>query len=660
MKILGNLLMIIFGVALCYLVSAIVGSIMQYGTVTIEGLYNTYTMGIFTVAVLGLGIYGLLQLADGKSFFGLGGNKEKKKKQKDKKPDEQFFDSEWLTERELDKKYDGCLFRELYLHEDGVPIRAQLQGNGIHINLKHEIWHTMVVGTTGSGKSAGFIDPTIQILGHTKSKPSLVIMDVKGELFMKHSIMLREQGYNIVSFNLRDPFSSTRWNPMSKPYKSFHRALHLREEVCVHRNENPADLGLRVIAPVYNYEWYEIDKIAFPNKEDLESYIIATQKMLNDSAYEDLNDIAHTLCPVSEGNDKSWEMGARDFVLGIMLAMLEDSAFPELGMTEDRYNFFNLYKICNTKDPDPDKQFGTLQKYLQGRSKLSNAVSLAAPIVNNSPVTARSFFGMIANAVNVFADSGVCFATSADEMDFTHFADKPNALFIKVPDEKETRYPIAQMCIVQLYKTLVEVANHNPPKLTLPRHVYFILDEFANMPKIPRFESIITVGRSRGICLMLVVQSYPQVSIKYGEAAADVIKSNCNIHVYLGTMDQKTKEEFSTRCGQTSVDSKSTSESKNKEDTTKSTSTQKVSRALITPDELGYLKDGEMIVSMFKEKAIKSQFTFAYKADHIYNMTPASEEFRPPRYINEEYVLYDIKERNRKILNKSREDDFDF
>ena len=123
-------------------------------------------------------------------------------------------------------------------------------------------------------------------------------------------------------------------------------------------------------------------------------------------------------------------------------------------------------------------------------------------------------------------------------------------------------------------------------------------------------------------------------------------------------MDQKTKEEFSTRCGQTSVETESTSESKGKNDSTKSTSKQKVSRALITPDELGYLKDGEMIVSMFKEKAIKSQFTFAYKASHIYNMTPAIDEYKPPRYINENHVLYDIKERNKKILRD--DDDFDF
>ena len=653
-KFTSFMLMLLGVLIVSFACGAVLGSLIETGEISAEGALGGSSLGISALLFVGFIIYMLLRMADGKTILGF----EFKKKNKDKKPDKQYFDSEWLTEQELNKKYDGCSFRDLHSHKDGVPIRAELTGNNIKVNLLHQIWHTMVIGTTGSGKSAGFINPTIQILSSTQSKPSLVIMDVKGELYMTHAMKLKQEGYKIVTFDLREPFQSTRWNPMAKPYRSYQRALHLREEVVVHVNENPADCNLQVISPVYNNEWYEIDGIAFPNREQLESYLIATKKALTDSAYEDLNDIALSLCPISEGNDKSWEQGAKDFILGTMLAMLEDSADPRLGMTEDKYNFFNLYKICNTKDPDPDKQFGTLQKYLQGRSKLSNAVSLASPIVNNSPITARSFFGMIANAVNVFADSGVCFATSADEMDFKHFADEPTALFIKVPDEKETRHPIAQLCILQLYKTLVEVANSRKPQLTLPRHVYFVLDEFANMPKIPHFESIVTVGRSRGICLLLVVQSYPQVALKYGDAAADIIKANCNIHVYLGTMDQKTKEEFSTRCGQTSVESESKSETKAKDNNSTSTSKQTVSRALITPDELGYLKEGEMIVSMFKEKALKSVFTFAHKASHIYNLTPATVEYKPPRYIDENAVYYDIKERNRIILTQRNDDDF--
>ncbi len=632
-----------------YGISCIIGSFLETGSITVEGIMGGYSWGIWALIMVAFILYILVQAANGKSMF-----KSSDKKKKDgKKPTEQFFDSEWLTEQELNKKYDGCFFRDLHSHKDGVPIRAQAVGNNVKVNLLHEVWHTMIVGTTGSGKTAGYISPTIQILASTSTKPSLVIMDVKGELYNMHGNKLKDEGYTLVTFDLRNPYSSTRWNPMYKPYKNYQRALNLRKEVIVHRNENPADCGLRVISPVYDNEWYEFEGVAFPNRDSIESQLTATRKGLIDSAFEDLNDIAMSLSPVSEGtNDASWQQGAKDFILGTMLAMLEDSADPRLNMTAEKYNFFNLYKICNVRDADPDRQFGSLQKYFEGRGPMSNATTLAGPIVNNAPGTTRSYFGMVSNAVNVFADSGVCFATSADEIDFEHFADKPTALFIKVPDEKETRHPIAQMCVLQMYKTLVEVASRTP-KLELPRHVYFILDEFANMPKIPRFESIVTVGRSRGIALMLVVQSYRQVEIKYGEAAADVIKSNCNVHVYLGTEDQKTKEEFSARCGQTSVEAKSTSESKSKQDTTKSTNVQRVSRALITPDELGYLKKGEMIVSMFKEKALKSEFTFAYKVSNVYNMKPMNDDYVIPRFINEDQIYYDIRQRNKLVLSNN-------
>lgn len=635
---------------LAFGVSCVVGSFLQTGELSMEGLLGGYTFAIWAIIMLGFIIYLLLKLSDGKSIFS-------SKDKASKKPKDQFFDSEWLTEQELNKKYDGCFFRELHNHKDGVPIRAKLSGGSLRVNLLHEVWHTLIIGTTGSGKTAGFINPTIQILSSTKSKPSLVITDVKGELHQAHANKLIQEGYDVMVFDLREPFKSTRWNPMTKPFRSYQRALHLRREVIVHRNENPADCNLRVIAPVYNSEWYEFEGVAHPNRESIENQLHATRQQLMDSAFDDLKDIAITLSPVSEGtNDASWQQGAQDFILGTLLAMLEDSADPRLGMTEDKYNFYNLNKICNTKDADPDRQYGTLQKYIQGRDKLSKAVTLAAPIVNNSPLTARSFFGMIANAVSAFSDSGVCYATSGDEMDFSHFADRPTALFIKVPFEKKTRHPIAQLLIITLYKTLVEKSTREGR--ALPRHVYYVMDEFANMPKIQNIDAMITVSRGIGICLLMVVQDYAQININYGEAIAEVIKSNCNIHIFLGTENQKTKEEFSTRCGQTSVETKSTSESKTKGDTTKSTSVQKVSRALITPDELGYLKEGEMIVSMFKEKALRSEFTFAYKASGIYNMTPIKDEYVAPKFLDENKVFYDIKARNKIVLNDG--DNFGF
>ena len=46
--------------------------------------------------------------------------------------------------------------------------------------------------------------------------------------------------------------------------------------------------------------------------------------------------------PIENKNDPSWERGAQDFLYGLMLAMLEDSLNPELGMTKDKLNFYNL------------------------------------------------------------------------------------------------------------------------------------------------------------------------------------------------------------------------------------------------------------------------------------------------------------------------------
>ena len=83
--------------------------------------------------------------------------------------------------------------------------------------------------------------------------------------------------------------------------------------------------------------------------------------------------------------------------------------------------------------------------------------------------------------------------------------------FLQIPDEKETRHTLASMVILQAYKELVYKAN-SYDSLSLPRPVYFILDEFGNLPKVHKLEQMITVGRSRNIWMKLVVQSYAQLA----------------------------------------------------------------------------------------------------------------------------------------------------
>lgn len=584
----------------------------------------------------------------------------------DGKKIKQYFDARWVTDKELtsESKFNYNTFSTLpKVKKSGIVIRNEVKGGKLNINMYNPI-HTLVIGTTGSGKTTMIIDPAVRILSHTAEKPCIVITDPKGELYNKHSIQLREEGYRIMVLDLRNPYASTRWNPMSNAYDVYHKAMSLEQNVKPHKGTNPADLHLKIIAKEYNNEWYEYNGIAYPNKEMLSEDLKAKKQELVDQAENELREIAVNIVPIENKNDPSWERGAQDFLYGIMLAMLEDSLNLELGMTKEKFNPYNLAKIATFRDEDPDNPFGTIREYCGGRDKLSKVQSLVSTVINNAPNTIRSYLGVLYSRISIFQDGGVCYATSYSDMFFDDFVDQPTALFIKVPDEKESRHCIATMCISQLYKKLIEIAS-SKPDLTLPRTVYFLLDEFANLPKIEKMDSIITVARSRKIFFELVVQSYSQLDNKYGKEVAETIRGNCNIQIYLGTEDQKTKEDFSKMCGDVSIETKSTSVSKSekKDDSGSSTtSAQVVTRPLIYPYELGQLPYGTAIVKIFQVNPMKVAFTQYFKIPE-FDKRMAAEEYAPSRSLDEEKIYYDIKQRNKKVYKSSGSvsfDDFDF
>ena len=209
----------------------------------------------------------------------------------------------------------------------------------------------------------------------------------------------------------------------------------------------------------------------------------------------------------------------------------------------------------------------------------------------------------------------------------------------------------------------MDKATSNKPSLELNRTVYFILDEFGNLPKIEKIKPFVTAGRSRRLFLMLIVQDYMQLYSKYGEQDAQTIKNNCNIQIFIGTKDLKTKEEFSKNCGNKTLIQTSTSEGKNtgnSKDTGSSinTSQQVISAPLISPEELDHLKQGEVVVNVFKEFSVRSKFTFAHQNPY-YDLTPIKQEYRAGHFMDKEKVLYDIRERNKLIFKDADDDDDD-
>ena len=177
------------------------------------------------------------------------------------------------TDKELKKNFTQIDFDKLQSTKiDGIPIKAEEINNKLTITMAKPA-HTLIIGTTGSGKTTTFINPTIQILSHSKNKPSMLISDPKGELFSLHSAELKRLGYDIKVIDLRNPYCSVRWNPLEKPFVMYQEMLHLKDKV-LEDEENGC---------------YMFEDKTYYNHDELLSVIQVKQQPMYDEIYEDLH-----------------------------------------------------------------------------------------------------------------------------------------------------------------------------------------------------------------------------------------------------------------------------------------------------------------------------------------------------------------------------------
>ena len=537
--------------------------------------------------------------------------------------------AKFQTDNDIAKNFERSTYEKLARKNiSGIPIRAIQRKRGYHIDFAKSA-HTLVIGTTGSGKTTAFINPTIQILAQSKAKSSMLISDPKGELYQLHAKTLKQRGYDVKILDLRNPFRSIRWNPLERPFLNYQKMLRLKDDAVVDEERG-----------CYIFEGRDYYKI-----EEFEAEIKVRQQEMYDLVYEDLHDIAQVLCPITNKQEPIWESGAKNLTLGIMLAMLEDSENIELGMTKEKFNFYNVKAIAT----NTENECAQLLAYFRGRPLTSRAVSLARQSLDSADKTRGSYISTMFDKLNLFADLSLCGLTSENEIDFSEIAEKPTAVFLQVPDERETRHPLAAMVVLQAYKELVRKAN-SYTDLTLPRNVYFMLDEFGNLPLIPKMEQIITVGRSRKIWMVLVVQSYAQLVKVYDEKISEIIKSNCNIQAFIGSTDQKTIDEFSKRCGNFAVITRNVGYNTIKADDINSNASIK-ERPLIYPSELQQINSptnmGNIIITVFGFNPIRSKFTPSFKCK-AFNLELMEQKQLAGRFFNEEYIFYNIKERNKR------------
>ena len=404
-------------------------------------------------------------------------------------------------------------------------------------------------------------------------------------------------------------------------------------------------------------EWFEFNNVAFNTLREALLEVEVEKQKIRDECMDSINDIAAAIVPDSaDAKDKSWTDGARDYFKAIMIAMLEDSENESLGMTKSKYNFYNAYKIAMNKDDD----YEVVKQYFNGRSPLSRTRQLASNIVQTkAQVTRDGYMSQLATNLSLFADGGICFLTAKNEIQFADIDEAPTAFFIKIPDERATRYKLASVCIAQSYKEFVGKARQNEKTNSdhmahLKRPLFYLMDEFANLPKVADLEHAITVARSRWIYYNMAIQSYNQLDHVYGEQVAKIVRGQCKLTMFYGTPDINTREEFSKELGKQTIEvsSKSTSKGEGKDKSkSSSTSTQLQEVPLIQPSELSKIPLGDVIVNVFQQYPVRSKITPYFKCTNIYKIGSIPEVYRPGRRLNEQEVFYDINRRNEIVLN---------
>ncbi len=172
--------------------------------------------------------------------------------------------------------------------------------------------------------------------------------------------------------------------------------------------------------------------------------------------------------------------------------------------------------------------------------------------------------------------------TDHDDMDLYTLGEKKVALYAVIPDNDNTFNFLVSLLYAQAFQALYYSADqiHHGP---LPRHVRFVLDEFAAMP-LPGFTRELATMRSRSISASVIIQNMAQIKELYKDSW-ETIPGNCDTILYLGGNESSTHKYVSEMLGKATIDTKTHGQTKGKSGSY-STNFQMSGRELLTPDEV--------------------------------------------------------------------------
>lgn len=404
----------------------------------------------------------------------------------------------------------------------GIVIGMTKDGDTEKLHYISNDTHTLTIGATRSGKTRCLVIQSICLLG--LAGESLVVSDPKAELFHYTSEFLRKIGYEVICIDFKNPEKSSRYN---------------------------------LLQPV-------IDAVNSNDTERAEMYAW---------------DITNILVGDNSSNEKIWENGEKSTIAAAILCVVVDNKKrPEYQNLTNVYWFIaEMSKAVSGKTP--------MQEYMKKLPSDHPARALMS-IANVAPSRTKGSFDTSAlTTLRLFTSRSVYSITHKSDYNISEIGQKKQALFLILPDDKTTYYPIASLMVSQLYELLVRQSDMRGGRLK--NRVNFVLDEFGNFTKLTDFTNKLTVAGGRGIRFNLFLQSFEQLTQKYDKETAAIVKSNCQTWVYLQADDKETLQDICDKLGKYTTSAYQLSSQHGKYvNPSSSSSISLVSRDLLTTDEI--------------------------------------------------------------------------
>lgn len=449
---------------------------------------------------------------------------------------------------------------------ESATVRLSTADMKTHLNN-----NVFIVGGAGTGKSRFFIKPNV-----LQMNCSYVVTDPSGELLKSMHNVLADNGYKIKVFNLVDMNHSCKYNPFK----------YVRNET---------DVSILVDCFISN--------TTAPDQKSGDPFWDKSEKALLSSLIFYLVDIADEkfrkfstilwmvqLAQMDE-NGRPGQKPASNF--GFSLDMQLDELFngtrkiEERKVTDKHGKEQKVLEAAEVKDP---KEVERLQEKIETSLCLTNYKTFKL----GGTKTLKSILISAAVRLNPFSIPAIQNLTDDDNVELEKVGDVLTCFFAIIPQTNSTFNFLISMLFSQMFESLYYKGS-TIPNSRLPYHVRFLLDEFANIGKIPEFPQKISTCRKYNISTTIVLQSIAQIKMLYKDDFETII-GNCDTAICLGTNEQTTADYFSKKLGNGTIRVKSSSKSVGKSGV--NINIGKSKRELMQPDEIMTMPFDECIVMM--------------------------------------------------------------